>query len=72
MIQLFINGLAASAGGGLTYLRNIIPELERRPTVKTTILLNPGLRGILENFKTFRSSKPCIFPVRSAASSTSR
>ena len=44
MIQLFINGLAASAGGGLTYLRNVIPELGRRETVAATILLSSGLR----------------------------
>ncbi len=44
MMRLFINGLAASAGGGLTYLRNIIPELGRRETVAATILLSSGLR----------------------------
>ena len=44
MIRLFINGLAASAGGGLTYLRNVIPELARRDNVATTVLLNPHLR----------------------------
>jgi glycosyltransferase involved in cell wall biosynthesis len=44
MIELLINGLAASAGGGLTYLRNVIPELGRRGTVAATILLGSGLR----------------------------
>ncbi len=44
MIQLFINGLAASAGGGLTYLRNVIPELGRRETLGATVLLSSGLR----------------------------
>ena len=44
MIRLFINGLAASAGGGLTYLRNVIPDLGRRPRVAATIVLSPGLR----------------------------
>src|SRR5208282_3334310 len=27
MIHLFINALAASAGGGLTYIRNVLPRL---------------------------------------------
>src|SRR5271156_5620919 len=45
MIRLFINGLAASAGGGLTYLRNVIPHLSRRDDVHTTVLLNSALRG---------------------------
>jgi len=45
MIRLFINGLAASAGGGLTYLRNVIPHLAKRVDVQTTVLLNPALRA---------------------------
>jgi len=44
MIKLFMNGLAASAGGGLTYLRNVIPHLSRRVDAETTVLLNPALR----------------------------
>jgi glycosyltransferase involved in cell wall biosynthesis len=44
MIRLFINGLAASAGGGLTYLRNVIPHLARRVDAETTVLLNPAIR----------------------------
>jgi glycosyltransferase involved in cell wall biosynthesis len=45
MIRLFINGQAASAGGGLTYLRNVIPHLARRADVETTVLLSPAMRG---------------------------
>jgi glycosyltransferase involved in cell wall biosynthesis len=45
MIRLFINGLAASAGGGLTYLRNVIPHLAQRVDAETTVLLNPAIRG---------------------------
>ena len=44
MIKLFINGLAASAGGGLTYLRNVIPHLARRVDAETTVLLNSAIR----------------------------
>jgi len=44
MIRLFINGLAASAGGGLTYLRNVIPHLARKVDAETTVLLNPVIR----------------------------
>jgi glycosyltransferase involved in cell wall biosynthesis len=44
IIKLFINGSAASAGGGLTYLRNVIPHLARRADVETTVLLNPAIR----------------------------
>ncbi|MGA2353598.1 MAG: hypothetical protein ABSG02_03825 [Terriglobales bacterium] len=45
MIRLFINGLAASAGGGLTYLRNVIPHLARRVDAQTTIWLNSAIRA---------------------------
>src|ERR1700688_4403958 len=48
MIRLFINGAAASAGGGLTYLRNVIPHLARRIDAETTVLLTSSLRGEFE------------------------
>lgn len=44
MIRLFMNGLAASAGGGLTYLRNVVPHLARRVDTETAVLLNPAIR----------------------------
>ena len=44
MIRLFINGLAASAGGGLTYLRNVIPHLAQRVDSETTVLLSSAVR----------------------------
>ena len=44
MMQLFLNGLAASAGAGLTYVRNVVPHLSRQQGVRTTIALSPGLR----------------------------
>ena len=48
MMRLFINGLAASAGGGLTYPRNVIPHLARRAGVQTTVLLNASIRREFE------------------------
>ena len=50
MIRLFINGLAASAGAGLTYLRNVIPQLARRSDAQATVLLSPGLRKEFAGF----------------------
>jgi glycosyltransferase involved in cell wall biosynthesis len=44
MIRLFINSLAASAGGGLTYIRNVLPHLAARSDVKVTVALGSGLR----------------------------
>lgn len=43
-MHVFLNGVAASAGGGLTYLRNVVPELARRSDVKTTIALSEDYR----------------------------
>jgi glycosyltransferase involved in cell wall biosynthesis len=44
MIHLFINALAASAGGGLTYVRNVLPCLAARDDVRATVLLSAALR----------------------------
>ncbi|MGB8732589.1 MAG: glycosyltransferase family 1 protein [Candidatus Sulfotelmatobacter sp.] len=45
MIHLFINALSASAGGGLTYVRNVLPCLANRDDVRTTLLVGEMLRG---------------------------
>ena len=44
MMHLFLNGLAASAGGGLTYLRNVLPHLSARPEVQVTAAVGPQVR----------------------------
>jgi glycosyltransferase involved in cell wall biosynthesis len=44
MMHLFLNGLAASAGGGLTYLRNLVPHLSAHQGVQVTAAVNPQLR----------------------------
>jgi len=44
MIHVFLNGLAASAGGGLTYLRNVVPHLSLRDDVRTTVAVSPRIR----------------------------
>jgi len=44
MMHLFLNGLAASAGGGLTYLRNVLPHLSSRPGVRTTVAASATLK----------------------------
>jgi len=48
MIRVFLNCLAASAGGGLTYLRNVVPHLSRRPGVHTTVAAGRFPRNELE------------------------
>jgi len=49
-MHLFINSLAASAGGGLTYIRNVIPYMAATPGLRVTVALTPGLR---EEFRAF-------------------
>jgi glycosyltransferase involved in cell wall biosynthesis len=44
MIRLFLNGIAASAGAGLTYLRNVIPHLAQRSDAQVTVLLSSEFR----------------------------
>ncbi len=50
MIHLFINALAASAGGGLTYIRNVIPHFAARSDVRVTVALSSRL---CEEFRAF-------------------
>lgn len=50
-MRLFLNGLAASAGGGLTYIRNVIPFLAETPGIHVTVALTPGLRKELQPFR---------------------
>ena len=49
MTHLFLNGLAASAGGGLTYLRNVVPHLAKVSGVRATVALSPKLQTEIEN-----------------------
>lgn len=44
MMRLLVNSLAASAGGGLTYIRNVLPHLATRSDLHSTVLLNSGLQ----------------------------
>jgi glycosyltransferase involved in cell wall biosynthesis len=44
MIHLFLNCSAASAGGGLTYLQNVVTQLAARNDVRATVAANPELR----------------------------
>ncbi len=48
-MHLFLNCLAASAGSGLTYVRNVVPQLSRRHELRTTLALSPQLRKELGN-----------------------
>ncbi len=43
-MHLFLNCLAASAGGGLTYLRNVVPQLSARVDVRATVAASTGLK----------------------------
>lgn len=47
MMHIFINGLGASAGGGLTYLGNVLPHLASREDMCATVVVNPesGIDG---------------------------
>jgi glycosyltransferase involved in cell wall biosynthesis len=40
MIHILINALAANAGGGVTYIRNVVPQLVARDDVRATILVS--------------------------------
>jgi glycosyltransferase involved in cell wall biosynthesis len=50
MIRLFLNGLGASAGAGLTYLYNVLPQLSAMPEVRTTLAVQPELKAGFGDF----------------------
>jgi glycosyltransferase involved in cell wall biosynthesis len=39
-LHLFINACGASAGGGVTYLENVLPHLAARPDMRATVLVS--------------------------------
>ena len=49
MMRLFINALGASAGGGITYIRNVVGQLSRRSDVQATVALSQELKGHLDH-----------------------
>ncbi|HWZ83126.1 MAG TPA: glycosyltransferase family 1 protein [Terriglobales bacterium] len=49
-MRLFIHALGASAGGGLTYLRNLLPQLAARTDVSVTVLAGNSARDAVSNF----------------------
>ena len=49
MMDIFLNCMAASAGGGLTYLRNVAPHLSARSGVQTTIAAPSSLKQELQH-----------------------
>jgi glycosyltransferase involved in cell wall biosynthesis len=50
MLHIFYNALAASAGSGLTYVRNVAPSLARRTDVRATFLLSSDLAKEMPTF----------------------
>jgi glycosyltransferase involved in cell wall biosynthesis len=66
MIHLLVNALAANAGGGVTYIRNVVPHLARRDDVRTTVVLAPVLRQLLQPAANV-SVIECDFPSSSFA-----
>jgi glycosyltransferase involved in cell wall biosynthesis len=61
MIRLFVNAVAASAGGGVTYVRNVLPHLSRRTDVRATVALAPSLKQELPSVPNVAMVE-CSFP----------
>lgn len=51
MMRVFINALAASAGSGLTYVRNVLPHLSARDDVRVSVALSSDLS---QEFRSYR------------------
>lgn len=64
MIHLFINALGASAGGGLTYVRNVIPYLAAHDEVRVTLAAGRNLREELCHFANVELLQLDLSPVQ--------
>jgi glycosyltransferase involved in cell wall biosynthesis len=62
-MHIFLNALAASAGGGITYVRNVLPHLAEHADVETSIALTSTLRSELEDRPNIHSLE-CNVPAR--------
>ncbi len=62
MIHLLINGLSASAGGGLTYIRNVLPRLANRSGVRLTALLSEEVADEFDESPTVTIVRPARSP----------
>jgi glycosyltransferase involved in cell wall biosynthesis len=49
-MHIFLNGLGASAGAGLTYLYNVVPHLSSHAAVRTTLAVQPHLMSEFANY----------------------
>jgi len=63
-MHLFINSLAASAGGGLTYTRNVVPHFAAHPEVRVTVAAGSSLRQELSGFSNVEFVEMEIPPAR--------
>jgi glycosyltransferase involved in cell wall biosynthesis len=50
VMHLFLNALGASAGSGLTYLYNVVPQLSARADLRTTLAVQPYLQRQFADF----------------------
>jgi glycosyltransferase involved in cell wall biosynthesis len=67
MMHILVNALAASAGGGITYIRNVLPRLSSRNDVRATFLVTPSLRQELSPLPPNAQVMECSFPTNAAA-----
>jgi glycosyltransferase involved in cell wall biosynthesis len=67
MIHILVNALAASAGGGITYIRNVLPRLSSRDDVRATFVVTPALRRELSALLPGVQVIECDFPTNAAA-----
>ena len=61
-MHILFNALAASAGSGLTYVRNVAPVLARQNDVQATFLVGPELGGELRSWPNVTLQEVAIVP----------
>jgi len=64
MMHLLVNALAVSAGGGLTYIRNLVPQLAGRLDLRVTIVTTPAVKDELDRYGNIEFVQLDIPPAR--------
>jgi glycosyltransferase involved in cell wall biosynthesis len=59
-MRLFLHALGASAGGGLTYLRNLLPQLAGRRDIDVTVLVGQAAGATLPSSGNIRVLDPGV------------
>ncbi len=70
MLRVLINALASTAGGGITYLRNVLPRLERYDARNSYFVLTPA--ESVNGYANYESGRVIVEPIATRGGAAGR